>query len=89
MEYQPAPFSISQMFIPSPHTQSGLKTPHSLAHPWEALGKQKEEYVMAAQSRTKNAHAASKAAAFTLFRTQLEEDTAAFEAIKIRLARAL
>ena len=50
----------------------------------EALGKQKEDFVIAAQSKAKNAHAASKAAAFNLFRTQLEEDTASYEALKIR-----
>ena len=50
----------------------------------EALGKQKEQYVVAAQSKTKKAHVASRAAAFNLFKTQLEEDTAKFEAMKVR-----
>ena len=50
----------------------------------KAMGKNKEEFVLAAQSKSKNAHAASVAAALGLFRSQLEEDVASYEAMKIR-----
>ena len=50
----------------------------------EAMGKSREQYVLEAQSKTKNAHAASVQAAFNLFKVQLEEDQAAFEAFTIR-----
>ena len=50
----------------------------------QAMGKSREQYVLEAQSKTKNAHAAPVQAAFNLFKVQLEEDQAAFEAFTIR-----
>ena len=50
----------------------------------QAMGKSREQYVQEAQSKSKNAHAASVAAAFALFKSQLEEDQAAYEALKVR-----
>lgn len=48
------------------------------------MGRNREEFVLAAQNKSKNAHAASVAAAFGHFSSQLEEDTANYEAMKIR-----
>ena len=49
------------------------------------MGRHREQFVVEAQSKSKNAHAASIAAAYNLFKIQLEEDQQAFEAHKIRL----
>ena len=48
------------------------------------MGKHREQYVLEAQSKTKNAHQASMAAALNLFRSELEEDQQAYEAMKMR-----
>ncbi|CAJ1460779.1 unnamed protein product [Effrenium voratum] len=50
----------------------------------EAVGKHKEDYVRAAQSKTKNAHKASIAAAYNYFKAQLDADQATYEAMKLR-----
>ena len=50
----------------------------------QALGQSKENFVIAAQSKSKNAWAASQAAAFLAFKSGLLADEALFDAQKIR-----
>jgi len=52
----------------------------------QALGRSKEEYVLEAQSKTKNAQKAALAAAFNYFRSQLETDQSTWDALQMRLA---
>ena len=52
----------------------------------QALGRSKEEYVLEAQSKTKNAQKAALAAAFNYFRSQLETDQSTWDAVQMRLA---
>lgn len=50
----------------------------------QALGQSKENFVIAAQSKSKNAWAASQAAAFLAFKSGLLADQALYDAQKIR-----
>ena len=52
------------------------------------MGKNREEFIIAAQNKSKNAYDASMAAGLAHFRSQLEEDVATFEAMKIRRVRS-
>ena len=52
----------------------------------QAVGKSKEDYVLQAQSKTKNAQKAAMQATFNYFRTQLETDQSTWEALQLRLA---
>lgn len=50
------------------------------------IGKQKEDYVVEAQSKTKNAQKAAILAAFNYFQSQLDTDQSTWEALQVRLA---
>lgn len=57
-----------------------------LCHIKQVIGKQKEDYVVEAQSKTKNAQKAALLAAFHYFQSQLDTDESTWEALQVRLA---
>lgn len=53
---------------------------------FQALGKSKEDYVMEAQNKTRNAQKAAIQAAFNLFKTELDREQSTWDALQLRLA---
>lgn len=52
----------------------------------KALGKSKEDYVLEAQNKTRNAQKAAIQAAFNLFKTELDREQSTWDALQLRLA---